>query len=123
MIGAEMPGDRLCVFRLVVALLSPEFDGEGLYRSRGLGLHQCHDRGRVDPTGEKCAQGHIGNHLSRYGPRQQPFQRLYGLGVASRERRGNTPLGDVACRPVRLLLARAVGRTERKVPGVNLRTP
>ena len=62
MVGAEVAGDGLGVFRLVKSLFR-KADREGLHRPRRLLLHQRDDGRRIDSSGEERAEGNVGDHL------------------------------------------------------------
>lgn len=80
MIGAEMPGHRACVLRLVEGLIAKS-DRIGADRPVALRLHQRHHRRRVDPAGEEGAQRHIGNEAAADGVLEQRLEPVNGLGV------------------------------------------
>ena len=100
MVGPQMPGYRFCMLSLVVAGLV-KADGKSLDRPRRLRLHQCHHGGRIDTTGKKSAQWHIGHHLLADSILEQDFQRIDSLLRRTCERRSDARLGYPGTGPIR----------------------
>ncbi len=81
--GAEMPGHRLRVVRLVEPLAG-EAHREGAHRSRGRGLGQRGDQGGVDAAGQEGADGDIGDQAAGHGLGQHRLELVEGAPVIVR---------------------------------------
>src|SRR6476469_5336135 len=81
MVGAEMSGDGAGMWGLVEALLL-EADRIGTHRRVAAHPHHRRDSRRVDATGEKRSERHVGHEPTPYRVPKQHFQRIGRLAVA-----------------------------------------
>ena len=84
-VGAQVAGHRLGVFRLVVTSLG-KADGEGAHAAGRLRLHQRHDGRRIHATREERPKRHIRYSLQRNRLTGYPLQLDQRRGVTLRER-------------------------------------
>ncbi len=94
-LGAEPLRDSPRVIGLVIFGFE-EADRERAYRSRGLCLQQRHDDSGVNTAGKKCTERHVRQALLGDRPLQCRFERIGSGFVVCFERRGKTPLGNLA---------------------------